>query len=314
MNIDHMRVRLAGVRGYLCFFFFPTTLMQVGAIAVRDWRIYCPDWDTLSADQGSGCCCILLRERHQMLHVVVGRCVSHNSVKARLEVRIVHVGGPNPPLCLSSLTCHGSIDFPSERLPARIGATRKNPARVKDFYVRIGGNVRWGGEIKMNVTKSLALLVFSMGTLSALSQTTPPADANTGRPTTDDDIAVLRQDVQADKTEIITRNMSFTDDQSKAFWPIYRDYAHEQQTIGDQRVALIKDYATNYDKIDDTQAKSYVQRALKFEEDSLKLREDYMPKFEKAIGARQAAKFYQVDSRLSLLVNLQLAAALPIIK
>lgn len=167
----------------------------------------------------------------------------------------------------------------------------------------------------MNITKSLALLVFSMGTLSALSQTTPPpADVNTGRPTTDDDIAVLRQDVQAGKTEIITRNMSFTDDQSKAFWPVYRDYAHDQQTIGDQRVALIKDYAANYDKIDDTQAKSYIQRALKFEEDSLKLRKEYVPKFEKAIGARQTAKFYQVDNRLSLLVNVQLAAELPIIK
>jgi hypothetical protein len=29
------------------------------------------------------------------------------------------------------------------------------------------------------------------------------------------------------------------------------------QKIGDQRVALIKDYAENYDKIDDTQADGY---------------------------------------------------------
>jgi hypothetical protein len=166
----------------------------------------------------------------------------------------------------------------------------------------------------MNITKGFALLVFSMGTLTALSQTTPPADANTGRPTTDDDIAVLRQDVQADKTDIITRSMSFTDAQSKAFWPVYRSYAHDQQVIGDQRVALIKDYAANYDKIDDTQARSYIDRALKFEQDSLSLRQQYVPKFEKAIGAKQTAKFYQVDNRLSLLVNIQLAALLPIIK
>ena len=44
--------------------------MQVGAIAVRDWRIYLSEWDTLSADQGSGCCCILFREWHQVLHVI----------------------------------------------------------------------------------------------------------------------------------------------------------------------------------------------------------------------------------------------------
>jgi hypothetical protein len=148
----------------------------------------------------------------------------------------------------------------------------------------------------------------------ANAQAQAPADANTGRPLTDDDIAVLRQDVQADKTDIITRSMQFTEEQSKAFWPVYRNYAHDQQVIGDQRVALIKDYAANYDHIDDPTAQSYIKRAFKFDDDSLKLRKSYEPKFEKAIGGKQTAKFYQVDNRLNLLVNLQLASLLPIIK
>ncbi len=164
----------------------------------------------------------------------------------------------------------------------------------------------------MRAFKIFAMTTFFLGTLSALGQA--PADANTGRPVTDDDIAVLRQDVQTDKTEIITRNMNFTEEQSKAFWPVYRDYAHEQQVIGDQRVALIKDYALNYDKIDDAQAASYISRALKYEDDSLQLRKKYVELFTKAIGARQTAKFYQVDNRLSLLANVQLAGLLPIIK
>jgi hypothetical protein len=168
-----------------------------------------------------------------------------------------------------------------------------------------------GGSL-MKVIRVLLVTTFVLGTLNALAQA--PADANTGRPVTDDDIAVLRQDIQADKTEIITRNMQFTDEQSKAFWPVYRNYAHDQQVIGDQRVSLIKDYAANYDHIDDIQAQSYITRALKFEEDGLKLRKSYVAKFEKAIGAKQTAKFYQVDSRLSLLVNVQLEALLPIIK
>lgn len=164
----------------------------------------------------------------------------------------------------------------------------------------------------------IALLVggFLLAGLSALAQASAqaPADANTGRPVTDDDIAVLRQDVQASKTDIITRSMGFTDEQSKAFWPLYREYANEQQKIGDQRVSLIKDYAANYDKIDDAQAQSYLTRALKYEDEMAQLRKSYVPKFEKAIGAKQTAKFYQVDNRLTLLVNVQLANLLPIIK
>jgi hypothetical protein len=164
----------------------------------------------------------------------------------------------------------------------------------------------------MKVIKGLLMVTFVVGTMRVLAQA--PADANTGRPVTDDDIAVLRQDVQADKTEIITRNMQFTEAQSAAFWPVYRSYAHDQQVIGDQRIALIKDYAANYDTMDDATAQSYIARALKFDSDNLQLRKSYVVKFVKVIGAKQTAKFYQVDNRLSLLVSVQLAALLPIIK
>ncbi|WP_334266364.1 hypothetical protein [Edaphobacter sp. HDX4] len=164
----------------------------------------------------------------------------------------------------------------------------------------------------MSITRYLCLLVFTAATMQVFAQA--PADANTGRPLTDDDIAVLRQDIQADKTDIITRSMEFTPEQSTAFWPVYRDYAHEQQKVGDDRVALIKDYAANYDKIDDTQADSYIQRYLKYEDSMASLRKKYVPRFKKAIGAKQTAKFLQVDNRLTLLANVQLAALLPIIK
>jgi len=164
----------------------------------------------------------------------------------------------------------------------------------------------------MTFTPKLAIMLLALGSITAGAQA--PADANTGRPITDDDIAVLRQDIQADKTDIITRSMNFTPEQSTAFWPIYREYALEQQKIGDQRVALIKDYAANYDKIDDTQADSYITRFQKYEDDMMSLRKKYIGKFKKAIGGKQTAKFLQVDNRLTLLTNVQLAALIPIIK
>jgi uncharacterized membrane protein len=133
------------------------------------------------------------------------------------------------------------------------------------------------------------------------------------KPATDSDIQLLRSDVQADKNVIIAHTMQFTDAESTAFWPVYRDYAYGQQVIGDQRVQLIKDYGMNYDSMDDAKAKDMVQRMINIEDDTVNLREDYWPKFMKALGAKRAAKFYQVDNRLSLLVNLQLAAAVPLV-
>src|SRR5579864_7125507 len=135
----------------------------------------------------------------------------------------------------------------------------------------------------------------------------PPAFSQTvevsAKPLTDADIQLLRSDVQADKNQIIAHTMQFSDSESTAFWPVYRNYARDQQLIGDERVQLIKDYAQHYDALDDARAKNMVQRLLNIDGKFVTLRQEYWPQFEKALGAKKAAKFYQVDNRLTLIVN-----------
>ena len=134
------------------------------------------------------------------------------------------------------------------------------------------------------------------------------------KPLSDTDIQLLRSDVQADKNRIIADTMQFTDAESTAFWPVYRDYARDQQVIGDDRVRLIKDYLQNYEGLDDNKAKDMMQRMINIEDRTLNLREDYWLKFMKALGAKRAAKFYQVDNRLTLLINVQLTDNIPLIR
>jgi hypothetical protein len=135
----------------------------------------------------------------------------------------------------------------------------------------------------------------------------------TAKPLTDTDIQLLRSDVQSAKNDIIAHTMKFSDAESTAFWPVYRDYARDQQAIGDQRVQLIKDYAANFDSMNDDKAKELVQRTFTIDDQYLKLRKDYWPKFMKALGAKRAAKFYQVDNRLSEMINLELSSNIPLI-
>ena len=155
-----------------------------------------------------------------------------------------------------------------------------------------------------------SLVLFSAVILAQTSQTAEP----TAKPLSDSDIQLLRSDVQASKNEIITATMQFTDAESTAFWPVYRDYARDQQVIADERLKLVKDYAANYDTLDDPKAKDMVQRMINVEDKTLNMREDYWPKFMKALGAKRAAKFYQVDNRLSLIITLQLTVAIPLIQ
>jgi hypothetical protein len=154
--------------------------------------------------------------------------------------------------------------------------------------------------------------VFALLTATASAQTAPaPATAT---PLTDSDIQLMRSDVQADKNEIILATMQFTDAESTAFWPVYRDYSRDQHVIADERIQLVKDYAKDYGTVDDAKATDMFQRMIKIDDKTLKLREGYWPKFMKALGAKRAAKFYQVDNRISLIINLQLTSAVPLIR
>jgi hypothetical protein len=160
--------------------------------------------------------------------------------------------------------------------------------------------------------KFAVVLAASMAVSVAMAQSTqstPPNQAGI-----DSDITLLRSDLQTQRTAVVTDEMKLTDDQGKAFWPLYREYANKQQVIGDQRVSLIKDYANSYSTMDDATADGLVKRQLAFEQDRLKLQSSYYPKFKKAVGAKQAAKFLQIDNRLNMLIDLQLASSIPILQ
>ena len=133
------------------------------------------------------------------------------------------------------------------------------------------------------------------------------------KPLTDADIQLLRQDLQTQKNQIITDTMTFTESEAAAFWPIYKEYASEQQAIAAKRLNVIVDYAQNLDKLDNDKARDLSQRMFAIEDDTQALRKKYYPRFEKVLGAKRAAKFYQVDNRLSMLINFQLTSEIPLI-
>ena len=135
----------------------------------------------------------------------------------------------------------------------------------------------------------------------------------TATPLSDTDIQLLRSDLQSGKNRVIADTMKFSDSESSAFWPIYRDFARDQHALGDERLSVIKDYAQHLETMNDATAKELSQRMIDIESKTVNLRRDYWPKFEKALGAKRAAKFYQVDNRLSLMINVQLASEIPLI-
>jgi hypothetical protein len=127
-------------------------------------------------------------------------------------------------------------------------------------------------------------------------------------------LELLRSDVRTERVAIITEAMQLSEEEAGVFWPIYRNYEFESSQLGDRRIQLIKDYAEFYENMTDDVAKDLVQRALKIEEDRTKLRKKFFDQFRRELPATIVARFFQIDNQLNLLIDLQIAAELPLVK
>ncbi len=125
---------------------------------------------------------------------------------------------------------------------------------------------------------------------------------------------VVRADMRAKHAELISKVMVLSEKEAQAFWPVYRDYERDLIKLTDERLALIKDYAANYENMSEEKANELAERSLDWQAGRVKLMRQYYKKFSKALTPKTAAKFFQVENQLWLIMDLQIASELPLVK
>lgn len=168
---------------------------------------------------------------------------------------------------------------------------------------------------------AIVILVFSTAyqSLAQESASSPPRQlkAVPSHSTVDDgsqwapDQSVLSfsQDLRSQKKQMVAANMSLTDSEAEKFWPVYDRYAADLAKIYDTKLALVEDYFENYNTMNGDEAEKYIRRRAAVEEDVMQLRLKYVPEFRKVLSGRQTARFFQIEWRLDLMINVQLAQA-----
>jgi hypothetical protein len=127
-------------------------------------------------------------------------------------------------------------------------------------------------------------------------------------------VELLRSDVRGQKVAILTELMEFTEQEDAKFWPIYREYDVELSKLNDERITLIKEYANNYEEMTDTVADRIARGALDLEGRRNALKLKYYDRLASALSAKTAARFLQVENQLLMILDLQISAALPVVK
>lgn len=127
-------------------------------------------------------------------------------------------------------------------------------------------------------------------------------------------IQLLRSDLKVSKRTLIQESMQPDEKQSADFWPLYNQYDVEQTKLGDQKLALVQEYAHDFLTMTDAKADQLAHRAMAIDDQRLALRRKYYDLFNKVLPAVLVVRFFQLENQIQLLVDLQIAANLPIIE
>ena len=129
-----------------------------------------------------------------------------------------------------------------------------------------------------------------------------------------DYLEISRDVLKIEKKAAIADIMKLTDDKSVKFWELYNEYESKNYTIQNKRIAIIIDFADNYENLSPKKADELLLKAFDFQAEVLKLNKTYYKKFKKIIPVGEAAKLFQALSKIDNLVNAQLALEIPLLE
>lgn len=177
---------------------------------------------------------------------------------------------------------------------------------------------------KIEIAFCVVLLAFCLTSTLAGQQQQPAEPGKqaegTAKPTptaeqvNDANIQLMREDIRSERKKIVAANLPLTASEATKFWPLYDQYIGETIKLNDSRYDLIKKYAQNYDTMTDAQAADYLRRWVALDGDNTQLRLKYIPEFEKVISPKKTAMLFQIDRRLGMMIELQLASQVPLVK
>ena len=115
------------------------------------------------------------------------------------------------------------------------------------------------------------------------------------------------------KVALIEKALDLNPTEHDAFWREYYGYEAESAKIYDERLIIIRDYAANYDKMDNDIANNLALRSLKIRDDRNDLFRKYYNRIAKATSPVIAGQFLQIENELNLLTDLKISTETPIL-
>ena len=132
----------------------------------------------------------------------------------------------------------------------------------------------------------------------------------------DDDRAVqlTRSAIQAERQAILAANLKLDEQQSAIFWPLYQEYRNALESTISTRVEILNEYFASYETLTDKEALALLEKHIAWEKEFLRVRAEYAKKMSKVLPGKTIARFFQIENKMNIIVEYELAGEIPLIK
>jgi hypothetical protein len=153
---------------------------------------------------------------------------------------------------------------------------------------------------------------FLFRTLAAEAVTDSGAPSETQKANLDAYASLLHEDVSDQKEQLMALVLSLNETDAAKFWPIYSHYEAELDKLNASSAASIDDYVNSYGHLTEQQADDVVHNQTQVQSQRAALLDKYYGQVKGALGPEMAARFYEAESQLLLLTDLELSSKLPV--
>lgn len=128
-----------------------------------------------------------------------------------------------------------------------------------------------------------------------------------------DQIEVLSDAAEVERKAVIASNVEFSEEESKAFWPVYNEYRAEMKKVNVRLIAVIRKYAENYKNLSDAVAADIMAEAMDIENDHMIYKKLYVEDLLAILPTKKVVVLYQLENKIEAAVRYDLSLEIPLV-
>jgi len=149
--------------------------------------------------------------------------------------------------------------------------------------------------------------------LAVVAVATPPAWAQ-GSAVDVTDMQALRTAVRTDKKAFVASVLKLTDAEAKKFWPAYDAYQRTFDMTNREKSVTLQGVIAQDKPISDLYAKQIAKDVIAADEVEVKARRTLYNRLLKAVPAKTALRYLQLEAKIRAVQAYDIAQAIPLVK